>query len=50
MAVQQITGKRIIKLDTKNPNYDPKSTTKKVIDSDIIEEDIYGERKHYHKP
>ena len=28
MAVQQITHKKIIKYDTKNPNFDPESLNK----------------------
>ena len=50
MAVQPITGKRIIKYDTKNPNFDPESLKKpdkKKVSGNVQEDtDIYGERKH----
>ena len=54
MAVQQITHKRIIKYDTKNPNFDPESLKKpekKKVSGNIQEDtDIYGERKHTYTP
>ena len=54
MAVQPITGKRIIKYDTKNPNFDPESLKKpekKKVSGNIQEDtDIYGERKHTYTP
>ena len=50
MSVQQITHKKIIKYDTKSPNF--KSTPKpaKVVDGNVVEEDIYGEKKHTYIP
>ena len=48
MAVQRITGKRILKVDPKNPNYKP--PVKKEEDGNVIEEDIYGERRHTYVP
>ena len=54
MAVQQITGKRIIKYDTTSPNYKlPKPKVEEVVDGNLKEnheEDIYGERKHSYIP
>ena len=53
MAVQQITNKRIIKYDTKNPNFNPESLNKpkKEVSGNIKEDtDLYGERKHYYTP
>ena len=48
MAVKQIFSKRITKLDPKNPNYKP--PVKKEEDGNVIEEDIYGERRHTYVP
>ena len=53
MAVQQITHKKIVKYDTKNPNFDPEKfeESKKEIDGNVkVEEDMYGERKHTYQP
>ena len=53
MAVQQITHKRIIKYDTKNPNFDPESLKKpkKEINGNLQEDtDVYGEKKHTYQP
>ena len=53
MAVQQITHKKIIKYDTKNPNFDPESVKKpkKKVSGNVEEDtDIYGERKHTYVP
>ena len=51
MAVQQITGKRIIKYDTKNPNFKETPKPEKVINGNLKEdEDVYGERKHTYQP
>ena len=53
MAVQPITGKRIIKYDTKNPNFDPESLkkSKKEVSGNVQENtDIYGEKKHTYIP
>ena len=52
MAVQQITGKRIVKHDTNSPNY--KAPEPKVVEevSGNVQEDtdVYGERKHTYVP
>ena len=53
MAVQPITNKRIIKYDTKNPNFDPESLKKpkKEVSGNVQEDtDMYGERKHTYVP
>ena len=52
MAVEPITNKRIIKYDTKNPNFDPErfEEAKKEVNGNVAEEDIYGERKHTYQP
>ena len=50
MAVQQITNKRIIKYDTDNPNFKNTPKPEKVVDGNIAEEDIYGEKKHTYQP
>tara|TARA_R100001015_G_C4614972_1_gene170920 strand:+ start:1034 stop:1417 length:384 start_codon:yes stop_codon:yes gene_type:complete len=51
MAVQKITGKRIVKYDTSNPNFREKSLPKKEVSGNIVDdEDVYGERKHYYTP
>ena len=46
MAVQQITGKRITKYDTSNPNFKETPKEEKVVDGNLKEnhkEDMYGE-------
>ena len=51
MAVQQITHKRIIKYDTKNPNYKETPKEEKVVSGNIKEDsDVYGEKKHTYQP
>ena len=51
MAVQQITGKRITKFDTSNPNYKETPKEEKVINGNVQEDtNIYGERKHTYIP
>ncbi len=50
MAVQQIIGKRIIKYDTSSPNFKPAPVPEKEVNGNIIEEDLYGERKHFYQP
>ncbi len=52
MAVQQITGKRIIKYDTSNPNYQEKPQVKKEeVNGNVSDDtDVYGERKHSYIP
>ena len=53
MAVQPITHKKIIKYDTKNPNFNPESLKKpkeKVSGNVQEDSDVYGERKHTYVP
>ena len=51
MAVQQITHKRIIKHDTKSPNFKSAPKPEKVVDGNVQEDtDIYGEKKHTYVP
>ena len=51
MAVQQITHKKIIKYDTKSPNFKATPKPKKVVDGNVREDDdIYGEKKHTYQP
>ena len=50
MAVQQITGKRIKKFDEKNGNFQAKPQPEKEVDGNVVEEDVYGERKHTYVP
>ena len=53
MAVQQITGKRITKYDTSNPNFVEKPKPKLEVEANgnvQEDEDVYGERKHSYIP
>ena len=52
MSVERITHKKIIKYDTKSPNFDPKKfkETKKEINGNVVEDDIYSEKKHSYVP
>ena len=51
MAVQQIIGKRIIKHDTSSPNYKkPPKPEVEEVNGNVVEEDIYGEKKHTYQP
>ena len=51
MAVQPITGKRIIKYDTSNPNYKEAPKPKVEVSGNVRDdEDVYGERKHTYTP
>ena len=55
MAVQQITGKRIIKHDINSPNFKPEEPKKfkEEINGNLkenFEDDIYGETKHTYQP
>ena len=51
MAVQQITHKRILKFDEEDGNYKPPPLPKKEeVDGNVVEEDVYGERKHSYIP
>ena len=51
MAVQLITKKKITKFDTESPNFKPLPKPEpEEINGNIMEEDIYGERKHMYQP
>ena len=55
MAVQRITGKRIIKHDTSSPNFKPPEpkVVKEQVNGNLkenFEDDIYGETKHTFQP
>tara|TARA_Y100001963_G_scaffold150464_1_gene231600 strand:+ start:53 stop:439 length:387 start_codon:yes stop_codon:yes gene_type:complete len=52
MAIQPLTGKRIIKYDTSNPNYQEKPQVKKEeVNGNVSDNtDVYGERKHSYIP
>ena len=51
MAVQVITDKKITKFDLDDPNYKPlPKPDPEGIDGNVIEEDVYGERKHLYQP
>jgi len=51
MAVQQITGKRITKYDTSNPNFVEKPKPEVKVNGNVSDdEDVYGERKHHYTP
>ena len=50
MAVQQIIGKRIVKHDTNSPNYKKPEPKVEEVNGNVVEEDIYGEKKHTYQP
>ena len=50
MAVQRITNKRIIKYDTNSPNFKEQPKPEKEVNGNVVEEDIYGEKKHTYQP
>ena len=50
MAVQRITGKRIIKYYTDSPNYKSIPKPEKEVDGNVVEDDIYSEKKHTYQP
>ena len=51
MAVQLITHKRITKFDVESPNYKPLPKPEpEEVNGNVVEEDIYGERKHMYQP
>ena len=50
MAVQRITHKRIKKFDEKDGNFQPTPQPKKEVNGNMVEEDIYGEKKHTYTP
>ena len=51
MAIQIITHKKITKFDVEDPNFKPLPKPEpEEINGNIMEEDIYGERKHMYQP
>ena len=51
MAVQQITGKRIVKDDTNSPNFKETPKPKQEVSGNVRgDEDVYGEKKHTYTP
>ena len=50
MAIQPISHKKIIKYDTSNPNYKETPKVEQVVDGNVKDEDVYGERKHTYIP
>ena len=50
MAIQRITHKRIKKFDINDGNFQAKSQPKKEVNGNVVEEDMYGERKHTYQP
>ncbi len=51
MAVQQITGKKIVKFDENDGNFQPTSKPKKEVNGNVSDDtDVYGERKHTYVP
>ena len=50
MAVQQITHKKIIKFDEQDGNFKKPKKPEKVVNGNLIEEDVYGEMKHTYIP
>ena len=51
MAIQRITGKRITKYDTSNPNFVEKPKPEVKVSGNVQDdEDVYGERKHHYTP
>ena len=51
MGVQRITGKRITKYDTSNPNFIEKPKPEVKVNGNVQDdEDVYGERKHTYTP
>ena len=52
MAIQQITFKKITKFNVDDPNFKPppQPEPEEVNGNVVVEEDIYGERKHTYVP
>ena len=51
MGIQRITGKRITKYDTSNPNFIEKPKPEVKVSGNVQDdEDVYGERKHTYTP
>ena len=44
MAVQQILGKRIVKVDESHPNFNPEPKVEKEINGNVKQDDIYNEK------
>ena len=51
MAVQLITHKKITKFNVDDPNFKPLPKPElEEVNGNVVEEDIYGERKHTYQP
>ena len=51
MAIQLITHKKITKFNVDDPNFkQPSRPEPEEINGNLIEEDVYGERKHFYQP
>ena len=50
MAVQRITHKTIKKFDEKDGNFQPTPKPTKEVNGNMVDEDVYGERKHTYTP
>ena len=51
MAVKQIFGKKITKIDPRNPNYIlPDEEVEEISGNMVEQEDVYGEKKYYYRP
>ena len=50
MSVQRITHKKIIKFDERDGNFKPQPKPEKVVNGNLIEDDVYGEKKHTYTP
>ena len=50
MAVEKINIKKITKFDTENPNFRPDIKPKKEISGNVVDDDIYSEKKHTYTP
>ena len=51
MAIQILTNKKITKFDVEDPNFKPLPKPElEEINGNLIETDIYGERKHLYQP
>ena len=51
MAIQILTNKKITKFDIEDPNFKPLPKPEpEEVNGNVVEEDIYGERKHTYQP
>ena len=51
MAIQILTNKKITKFDVEDPNFKPLPKPEpEEINGNLVETDIYGERKHLYQP